>query len=412
MKASCSRHDFSNKLKCQLTKMIDMVTINFKISSVLLLVFIVSAASDITKCPLEFQGRCQCGNIPYGPERKMTFVTNCTNFGFDNADMLQKLPLETEILIFVGNEVRTLPMNIFSLNVQYDRLHTIDLSNNKIQLIRGKTFHKVTSVRKLILNDNDIHIVSKEFHHPRMFTSFEDLEELYLRNAFARNMKYEDYLSSLAEIFEVSTLEHLKILDVGNNGIFQLPSDEFCSLPSLEELYLSDNRLTDIRVNFTCLTKLRKLDFSKNNITSLPKQTLANFQNLSNLSLNISHNPFKCDCDMLETYKWMMDTKIDLVDRETLQCSDNFEPNGGKYVFSVPKEEFRCADGKDKDSGATITHHIILAFGIIILFIVVVLLLHKNRQQVSAFLGRFVQPIRNKFQYVSLERRDNSTLDV
>lgn len=391
--------------------MIAMVTTNYKISSFLLFGFIVSVVSGTTKCPLEFQERCACGNIPYGPEGKMTFVTNCTNSGFDNAAMLQKLPLETEILIFVGNEVRNLPLNIFSLNAKYDRLHTIDLSNNKIQSIRGRTFHKVTSVRKLILNDNDIRIVSKDYH-PRIFTSFEDLEELYLRNAFTRSMKYDDYLSSLSDIFEASTFENLKILDVGNNGIFQLPYNEFCSLPSLEELYLADNRLTDISVNFTCLGKLRRLDLGKNNITSLPKQTLANFQNLSHLSLNISNNPFKCDCDMLETYEWMMDTKIDLVDRETFQCSDNFEPNGGKYLFSVPKEEFRCIDGKNDGSGSTITHHIILAFGIIILFVVVVLLLHKNKQQVSVFIGRFVQPIRNKFQYVSLERRDNSTLDV
>ena len=49
----------------------------------------------------------------------------------------------TEILIFTGNDLGELPMNILG-RTDYEDLDLIDLSNNKITFIPGKTFHHVS----------------------------------------------------------------------------------------------------------------------------------------------------------------------------------------------------------------------------------------------------------------------------
>ncbi|KAG8176546.1 hypothetical protein JTE90_013995, partial [Oedothorax gibbosus] len=98
------------------------------------LVFIVLVSVSSAACPEEFQDLCTCGLVQQAG--KMVYVTNCTNAGFDNTMMLRKLPPQTEVLIFVGNEVKDLPLNIFGQEVVYEKLRTIDFSNNHIQSIK------------------------------------------------------------------------------------------------------------------------------------------------------------------------------------------------------------------------------------------------------------------------------------
>lgn len=60
-------------------------------------------------------------------------------------------------------------MNVFGTNNSYLDLKVVDMSNNNIRDIRGKTYHRVSNVERLILNHNEISISSKEpnHHHPR-----------------------------------------------------------------------------------------------------------------------------------------------------------------------------------------------------------------------------------------------------
>lgn len=50
----------------------------------------------------------------------------------------------TEVLLFTGNKIGELPINVFGNVVDYDELTVVDLSNNGITFIPGKAFHKVT----------------------------------------------------------------------------------------------------------------------------------------------------------------------------------------------------------------------------------------------------------------------------
>ncbi len=81
-------------------------------------------------------------------------------------DMLDQLPSDTEVLIFNGNNVPHLDWNLFGIWDDHVKLRVIDLTNNGIKTITGKTFHKVKYVERLILDHNDL-MISGPNNHPR-----------------------------------------------------------------------------------------------------------------------------------------------------------------------------------------------------------------------------------------------------
>lgn len=66
---------------------------------VYVVVAIVGSCFAIT-CPPDFGGLCVCGQANYNG--KARFLVNCTNTKFNDAAMLEKLPIQTEVVIFTG----------------------------------------------------------------------------------------------------------------------------------------------------------------------------------------------------------------------------------------------------------------------------------------------------------------------
>lgn len=96
-------------------------------------------------CGAEFQSKCWCGNTTYDGNEK--FVVNCTNGGFSDTNVLERMPQDVEVLIFTGNVLINLPWNIFGKINEYPKLRVIDMSNNHIREIRGKS-----SIRHIDVN--------------------------------------------------------------------------------------------------------------------------------------------------------------------------------------------------------------------------------------------------------------------
>ena len=185
-----------------------------------LLVFCLSFMGvycDADACPSDFDDRCLCGMAIYnGKER---YVVNCTNTGFQHPAMLANLPVATEVLIFtgmtmtkydtfaqtiissffVGNNITSMPWNIFGKMNDYPQLDVIDMTNNNIQEIKGKTYHRVGNVRTLILNHNQLNITGDKTH-PRIFSNFINLESLHLTNAFTESIDSKEYLIALEQV--------------------------------------------------------------------------------------------------------------------------------------------------------------------------------------------------------------------
>lgn len=87
------------------------------------------------------------------------------------------------MLIFTGNELEELPWNVFGTLDSLPYLRVIDMSNNKIREIRGKAYHHVQHVERLILDFNELSLDPAR-SHPRVFSNFISLLELHLTDAF------------------------------------------------------------------------------------------------------------------------------------------------------------------------------------------------------------------------------------
>lgn len=132
--------------------MIDYKVENFIINLVFIFILskIASTTAIIGSCGPVFQKKCLCGVIEY--DRLQQYVVNCTNAGFYDTSVLEHMPEEVAVLIFTGNVLVNLPWNIFGKINEYPNLKVIDMSNNHIRQIRGKSRLSYTArlLRKLI----------------------------------------------------------------------------------------------------------------------------------------------------------------------------------------------------------------------------------------------------------------------
>lgn len=310
-----------------------------------------SASLDSTGCPEAFLSRCTCGmgrypKSPNLPSAPMRFIVNCTNTGFKDATMLQELPEMSEILIFTGNKLGELPLNVFGNTKDYDELEVIDLSNNGITFIPGRTFHKVYNVRTLILNHNDIEISARE--RPRMFYNFESLENLHLTNAFTEAVNSSYYLLSLEDIFYESDLRLLLKLHLEQNEIYTIGKNTsiFCQLPSLEQLYLGDNRLFDLDFRIDCMPDINYIDLQHNSINQLSVEAMERIDQFSKskrLTVELQQNPFMCDCYSQSFITWLKKTNVTLRDAPEYRCADGIPRSTvGKSLLNIDENKLKC----------------------------------------------------------------------
>lgn len=372
--------------------------------------------SSRTGCPIRFAEKCHCGMATYRdmfPDRKV-YVTNCTNTGFTEPSVLEFVPRETEVLIFQGNHFPTLPWNVLGIWNNFTKLAVMDLTNNGIKEIPGKAFHKVSTVKRLILNHNDIYIVSG-MSHPRVFSNFANLEELHLTNAFTEQVVSQWYLLNLQEIFISSHLKKLKKLHLEQNEIWKISNpDIFCPLKSLMDLHLSDNQLTDINFTLSCLPKLRYLDLEYNKITNLHPNTLKvidDFFLSSNhdRTLNIKGNPFRCDCHMSNFYHWFTQTNVKISNKNEIRCFNGFpKHNAGIRFTSV--QQLDCEDDIPKLSSTETSQHAVTSSLLLLLIVLtltlILILLWVNRNRVRDVVSPVVKNMKSSLQYSSIDKEE------
>lgn len=371
----------------------------------LLLLWCTSLVKSSTECGAMFKGKCSCGMTMYYD--RMQYVVNCTNAGFPNTTVLETMPPEVEVVIFTGNYLETLPWNIFGTIKDYPKLRFIDMSNNHIREIRGKTYHRVAQVEYLILNHNNLSISSSEdLLHPRIFSNFINLKSLHLTNAFA------DFTSSslsqdLHTIFVNSNLTKLTKLHLEQNEITRFKDrNVFCDLPQLSELYMGENSLSEINFNLRCLHHLRFLDLERNRFEMVKQRDLdeLNFlengaKRTQNLIVDFADNPFSCDCSVFNFVKWLRETRIEVRNKEHLKCyrnEDSTEP-----IMTLPFHS--CVvrtQHHNTDTGHTVTLVFLLVVLIFIMLGLIGALLYVNKDRIKYFVSPVVS---RKVHYTTIK---------
>lgn len=374
----------------------------FKMLAVLCGVVHVHAGYE--NCSSDFSSQCQCGEEMFLNKRQ--YVVNCTNTGFRDALLLQRLPPRTQVLIFNGNVIKDLPWNVFGTLNNFEQLRVVDMSNNCIQEIRGKSYHRVANVERLILNHNQISISSGEpnHHHPRVFSNFENLVELHLTDAFADNSP-EDLASDLHDIFFNSDLSQLRKLHLEQNEITQFQDPRvFCDLPNLQDLHLGQNSLQGIHFELSCLTQLRFLDLERNKIRSLSDEDMATLdwfpEHNRSLTIDISDNPLTCDCHRF--YSWLQNTKVEVRNKNKLHCRNDDAYCSSRSALMAPVLH---SEDVDSDSG-------LIIFLTVSLLISLSLLVYTNKVPIQRNTRIFFEAITKKVHYTNIGKQEEQEMDV
>lgn len=359
--------------------------------------------SSRLNCGPAFKNLCHCQRTCYDGQHQ--FIVNCTNAEFKDASPLAHLPNETQVLIFTGNELQELPWNVFGKLDSLPNLRVIDMSNNKIREIRGKAYHHVQHVQRLILDFNELSLDPAR-SHPRVFSNFVSLQELHLTDAFEDGPP-RNLASTLHDIFVNSNLTRLTKLHLEQNEISEFRDvNVFCDLPDLLDLHLGDNALSALHFNLSCLHKLRFLDLRRNKFTRVLERDLHTMDNLAtrhewSVSVDFSANPFECSCKLNPFVKWMKKTKVIVRSKENLQC---YEGNPKDNVMHYLHETKNCAPKLFASTrrGATV----VLCFLSMVLIVLVCALVYLQRAKLQKKIEPVLDSVSKRVRYTSIATGD------
>ncbi|KOC60963.1 Trophoblast glycoprotein [Habropoda laboriosa] len=351
------------------------------------------------RCGEVFENRCYCMETCY--ENHHQFVVNCTNSAFHSTTPLSHLPNETQVLIFTGNYIQELPWNVFGTLDNLPHLRVIDMSNNKIQEIRGKAYHHVQRVERLILDSNELSLDPGR-NHPRLFSNFVSLLELHLTNAF-EDGEPRDLASTLHDIFVNSNLTQLIKLHLEQNEISEFKDlNVFCDLPNLLDIYLGDNELTAFHFNISCLPKLRFLDLQRNLFTNIVERDLhamdALIEHNQSMTVDFTGNPLQCSCKLNPFAKWMKTTKVFVRNKGSLKCIE------GDGVALNIHERKNCTPKLFSSArrGATV----VLFFLSIVLIGLVCALIYVQRVTLQKKIEPILDSVNKRVRYTSIATGD------
>lgn len=397
--------------KCYCCQFVNFILINYvlgmdlKLFIASILCYLQLATSGMNECRSSLLNGCVCQKTYY--ESHNEFIVNCTDRNFKNVSMLSELPEQTSILIFTGNHIESLPWNIFGELNKFSALRIIDMSNNGIREIKGKTYHHVPNVERLILNHNNLSISDDDMlHHPRIFSNFINLLELHLTNAFA-DFTGESLAEDLHDIFLNSNLTKLYKLHLEQNEIKNFgDKNVFCDLPSLKQLYLGDNLLPTINFNLTCLKKLEFLDLEQNNITKFSQNDLIKLDqlayphrtNMEPLIVDISGNPLRCDTAIKNLYNWMQMTNVTVRNKEHLECHQN--KNERRYIVNLKN----LAESKQAKLSQAIV--VLLVLLVLILLALLSAYTYLSKDKIRKKLHPLIEAVSRKVQYTTIESQD------
>lgn len=359
-------------------------------------------------CGEKFRGKCNCGMQTYNYQTK--YVVSCVDEGFRDASVLEYIPLETEVVIFTGNNIQELPWNVFGTINDRLNLTIVDMSNNHIHEIRGKTYHHVPNVRRLILNHNNLSISRYDdeafnYHHPRVFSNFVNLMELHLTNAFADNTSAE-LSADLHDIFVSSNLTKLVKLHLEQNEISQFNDKRvFCDFPALLDLHLGDNLLKEINFNITCLKKLRFLDLERNKFETLRPHDMKLFDEVqrepgrtTNFMVDLKYNPFQCDCGIYPMYDWMRNTNVTIRNLDDMMC---YRKKHQEPISSLNMK--KCQKLRSGKRDHTVTLVFVLICLSCILVVLVGSLIYVSKDKLKTWITPVVDHVSKKVQYTSIK---------
>ena len=324
-------------------------------------------------------------------------------------------------------------------------LYTIDLGHNRIKNIpSSSTFNKMSHLRNLLLDDNEIQEIEK--------FQFKSLDLLFLNLASNKIHRIDD--NGFKE------MKGLKNLDVSHNTIISLKQEVltplkqflfnlslagnhhlelhplvFHDLRGLISLNLSSCGLGFLDDNILLnLDNLSEIDISQNNLHFLPKPVLKAFDRL--VSISLYDNSWVCDCQIKDLQTWMQKshslskvhckevtktyrfhsyTNISFSNCTEPMCEKPSDLKGIKISRLKEEQLINCNHGGDSSSLSSAAQGAIVAscMGVALVFLIIMILLWK-RGKTAQSLKRICVPSHAESSHALDEEEDTkaSPLDT
>ncbi|XP_072383143.1 uncharacterized protein [Diabrotica undecimpunctata] len=288
----------------------------------------------------------------------------------------------TEVLCLNHNNLKAIPFQVFSpleglreLDLSHNKLVTfldhffkfnkyievLLLNNNNLTKITSNSLADLTDLKRLDLSTNSLQFIAKG-----LFDSLSNLQYLNLAHNPLMNMASGTFRG----------LRNLRILDLSHNKLSQLTfgllhfsplltsitldntlievihNTELLGVPKLNVLNLRRNKKLKMIETYVFADTpfLNELDISGNNLTFLP-QSIANLTYLT--KLNISNNPWACDCRMFWFARWVPNIKMkgnmvlsdltcpDAYTNDMLPTLQHLNCTSPRIVYKTPTRRYR-----------------------------------------------------------------------
>ncbi|XP_060524393.1 protein artichoke isoform X2 [Cylas formicarius] len=177
------------------------------------------------------------------------------------------------------------------------QLQTLDLSVNSLRTIEDNAFEGLENLAHLNLKDNNILLLPAAALEklPRLTSLQLDYNRIAALSGdilrfVADKVKKLVIATNVVRELPPATFQlfkNLRHLDLRRNLLSTLNAESFVGLENtLEELYLSQNRIMIITGATVSLKNLQKLDLSDNHLTDLPNSSLVSVNELKHLNLS------------------------------------------------------------------------------------------------------------------------------
>lgn len=267
-----------------------------------------------------------------------------SNNGLEKLSAKFLLPVpQLKVLDLTSNALTQLPPGLFQGSAT---LHTLVLNQNQLEVLETSWLQGLKALRHLDLSGNHLRTLPSG-----LLANFTDLRILDLGN---------NQLESLPSDLLRGPLK-LERLHLEGNRLQALEEGLLEPQPNLSYLFLSDNRLATVAAGaFQGLKQLDMLDLSNNSLSSVPKGLWASVgqpgagRDMKD-GFDISGNPWNCDQNLDDFYKWLVCNKDKMFFRNNTYC---VEPKAmhGQTLLAAAMSHLKLKAGVEMDRNGLAEH--------------------------------------------------------